>query len=52
MGWFFVILLLSLVYGSVSDVQRTPAVVVGTVYCDICSQHDITPKTPFISGSF
>ena len=55
MSWFLGILFLSLIYGSVSEVQDKDdrsAVVVGTVYCDTCSQHDFTPETPFISGSF
>jgi len=52
MCWFLVTLLLSLVYGSVSELQRIPAAVVGTVYCDTCSQNDITPRTSIISGSF
>jgi len=56
MGWFLAILLFSLISGSVSEVEdnkfSSDVVVGGIVICDICSEHDFTPKTHFISGSF
>ncbi|XP_027358643.1 proline-rich extensin-like protein EPR1 isoform X2 [Abrus precatorius] len=55
MPWFLVILFLSLTYASLSDAsydKKLPsAVVVGTVYCDTCFQHDFSKESHFISGA-
>ncbi|OIV90204.1 hypothetical protein TanjilG_01400 [Lupinus angustifolius] len=55
MSWFLVILFLILTFGSVSEARHhkklPSAVVVGTVYCDTCFQHDFSFGSHFISGA-
>ncbi|XP_020235059.1 platelet glycoprotein Ib alpha chain [Cajanus cajan] len=54
MSWFLVFLFLSLTHCSVSKTSHhknlPSAVVVGTVYCDTCFQHDFSTRSHFISG--
>ncbi|KAK7381207.1 hypothetical protein VNO78_33738 [Psophocarpus tetragonolobus] len=56
MSWFLIILFLSLTYFSVSDASHygkklSSAFVVGTVYCDTCSQQEFSLGSHFISGA-
>ncbi|KAG4911771.1 hypothetical protein AAZX31_19G031900 [Glycine max] len=55
MSWFLVILFLSITHGSASetshDKKLPSAVVVGTVFCDTCSQQEFTIGSHFISGA-
>ncbi|XP_061366887.1 proline-rich receptor-like protein kinase PERK2 [Gastrolobium bilobum] len=55
MPWFLVILFLSLTFCNLSeashDKKLPSAVVVGTVYCDTCFQHDFSMGSHFISGA-
>ncbi|KAG4969652.1 hypothetical protein AAZX31_13G038300 [Glycine max] len=55
MSWLLIILFLSLTHGSFSETshdKKLPyAVVVGTVYCDTCSQQEFSIGSHFISGA-
>ncbi|KAK4280001.1 hypothetical protein QN277_011687 [Acacia crassicarpa] len=55
MSWFLVVLILNLTFSSFSEASHekkllTP-VVVGTVYCDTCFQHDFSRNSHFIAGA-